>query len=99
MLDERLQVESHVNGTQGTIMVVNAGATMADNLKELLEFMDTPEVRIATPSRWREIADDRRVEAVFVGPDLGDAEVRTLLTGIRDLDPSIPIIMLDAEER
>ncbi len=82
-------------------MVVNAGTTLADNIKELLEFMDTPEVRVATPSRWREVADevsdDSRVEAVFVGPDLGDDDVRTLLSGIRDLDPSIPIIMLDAE--
>ncbi len=80
-------------------MVVNGGATMAGKIKELLEFMDAPEVRVATPSRWREVADDSRVEAVFVGPDLGDDEVRTLLTGIRDLDPSIPIIMLDTEEQ
>ena len=78
-------------------MVVNAGAAAADNLKELIEFMDAPEVRVATPSQWREVAEETRVEAVFLGPDLGDDEVRKLLTGIGDLDPSIPIVMLDAE--
>ena len=78
-------------------MVVNAGAAAADNLKELIEFMDAPEVRVATPAKWLEIANETRVEAVFVGPDLADEDVRKLLTGIGDLDPSIPIVMLDAE--
>ena len=78
-------------------MVVNAGAAVADNLKELIEFMDAPEVRVATPAKWREIADETRVEAVFVGPDLADEDVRKLLAGIGDLDPSIPIVMLDPE--
>ncbi len=78
-------------------MVVNAGMAAADNLKELIEFMDAPEVRVATPAKWREVAEATRVEAVFVGPDLDDDEVRKLLAGIGDLDPSIPIVMLDAE--
>ncbi len=78
-------------------MVVNAGAAAADNLKELIEFMDAPEVKVASPAKWREIAAETRVEAVFLGPDLDDDEVRKLLTGIGDLDPSIPIVMLDAE--
>jgi hypothetical protein len=78
-------------------MVVNAGAAAADNLKELIEFMDAPEVRVATPAKWREVAGKTRLEAVFVGPDLGDEEVHTLLADIGDLDPSIPIVMLDAE--
>lgn len=86
-----------MDSTQGTIMVVNAGAAAADNLKELIEFMDAPEVKVATPAKWREVAEETRVEAVFLGPDLDDDEVRRLLSGIGDLDPSIPIVMLDAE--
>ncbi len=78
-------------------MVVNAGAAAADNLKELIEFMDAPEVRVTTPAKWRDIAEETRVEAVFVGPDLGEDDVRELLAGIGDFDPSIPIVMLDAE--
>ena len=78
-------------------MVVNGGAAAADNLKELIEFMDAPEVRVATPAKWREVADETRVEAVFVGPDLEDEDVRELLAGIGDFDPSIPIVMLDPE--
>ncbi|MDJ0793437.1 MAG: hypothetical protein QNI98_04260 [Woeseiaceae bacterium] len=86
-----------MNNAQGTIMVVNAAAATADNLKELIEFMDAPEVRVATPAKWREVAEETRVEAVFLGPDLADDDVRQLLTGIGDLDPSIPIVMLDPE--
>ncbi len=78
-------------------MVVNAGTAAADNLKELIEFMDAPEVRVATPSQWRAVAEEGRIEAVFVGPDLDEDEVRRLLVGIGDLDPSIPIVMLDTE--
>ncbi len=78
-------------------MVVDAGTAAANNLKELIEFMDAPEVRVATPAQWREVAEEGRVEAVFVGPDLDEDEVRGLLAGIGDLDPSIPIVMLDAE--
>ena len=78
-------------------MVVNPSAATADNLKELIEFMDAPEVRVATPSEWREVAEATRVEAVFVGPDLDEDEVHGLLAGIGELDPSIPIVMLDPE--
>lgn len=78
----------------GLIMVVNHAVTEAENIKELIEFMDAPSVCMATPDGWRQQAGDERVDAVFVGPDLTDGDVRALVSDIGDLDPNIPIVML-----
>lgn len=77
-----------------TIVVVNNSAATTNNLKELIEFMDTPEVCSAKPGDWRKAVGNRRVEAVFVGPDLKDGEIRSLVGDIGKLDPNIPIVML-----
>lgn len=87
-----------MNSADSLIVVVNNGATTTDNLKELIEFMDTPEVCSASPREWRKAIGDRRVEAVFVGPDLDDGEVRSLVGDIGELDPNIPIVMLSEIE-
>ncbi len=80
-------------------MVVNGTASAAENLKELIEFMDAPHVCIATPAGWREEVGDRRLEAVFIGPDLSDKDIHTLVDDIGQLDPNIPIVMLtDGQE-
>ena len=83
-----------MNSSESMIVVVNNSAATTDNLKELIEFMDTPQVCSARPREWRHLVGDRRVEAVFVGPDLDDGEVRTLVGDIGELDPNIPIVML-----
>jgi len=80
------------------IVVVNNSAATTDNLKALIEFMDTPQVCSAKPRDWREAVGDRRVEAVFVGPDLNDGEIRSLVGDIGNLDPNIPIVMLSESE-
>ena len=78
----------------GTIVVVNRAADDAQNLKELIQFMDAPEVCTSTPSDWRETVDGRRLDAVFVGADLTDDEVRTLMGDVADTDPNVPIVIL-----
>lgn len=75
-------------------MVVNRAEAAADNLKELIEFMDAPNVCTATPSEWRSRAGDARIEAVFVGPDLSERDIRALVDDIGELDPNIPIVMI-----
>jgi len=83
-----------MSSAESMIVVVNHSEATTDNLKELIEFMDTQEVFSARPSEWRKLVGDRRVEAVFVGPDLDDGEVRTLVGDVGELDPNIPIVML-----
>lgn len=76
------------------IMVVNHAGSTADNLKELIEFMDAPQVCTATPAKWQQQVGESRLEAVFIGPGLNDKEIRSLVDGIGNLDPNIPIVML-----
>ena len=80
------------------IVVVSRQKSEATNLKGLIEFMDTPHVCAASPTSWREQVGDCRIEAVFVGADLGDEDVRNLLDGVCELDPNIPIVMLQQGE-
>lgn len=75
-------------------MVVNRAGAAAENLRELIEFMDAPNVCTATPSEWRKQIGGSRLEAVFVGPDLTDRDVRSLVDDIGKLDPNIPIVMI-----
>ncbi len=76
------------------IMVVNRTAPTAENLKELIEFMDAPNVCTATPAEWRKQVGEHRLEAVFIGPDLDDNEIHSLVDDIGKLDPNIPIVMI-----
>lgn len=87
-----------MDNADSLIVVVNNSAATTNNLKELIEFMDTPEVRSAKPREWRKAVGGRRIEAVFVGPDLKDGEVRSLVDDIGELDPNIPIVMLSESD-
>lgn len=80
------------------ILVVNSGAEQAQNLKSLIEFMDTPEVMTAQPGEWRERVGDRTIDALFVGADLAPSVVDELLSDIGAIDPNIPIVMLTPGE-
>ena len=84
-----------MTGGECVILVVNHGESAARNLKELIEFMDTPQVRIAAPEDWREQLGDRRLEALFVGPDMSEQEVDDLLADVGRLDPNVPIVMMN----
>lgn len=76
------------------ILVVNRAKAQAEHLRELIEFMDRPAVETATPRRWRQRLGDHRLEALFVGPDLSDAEISRLLEDVSRLDPNVPIVLV-----
>lgn len=78
----------------GMIMVINRTISDAENLKELIEFMDEPDVCTSTPGQWRSRVGDCRLDAVFMGPDLTESEVRAVVGDLGNLDPNIPIVML-----
>lgn len=86
-----------MNSVESMIMVVNRAGAAADNLKQLIEFMDAPDVRTATPAQWRQQVGDSRLEAVFIGPDLSDTDIRELVDDIGKLDPNIPIVMISED--
>ena len=80
------------------ILVINRSESEAENLKELIEFMDAPNVRTASPRNWRGALGEERLEALFVGPDLSEDEVETLIGDIGKLDPNVPIVMARASD-
>ncbi len=83
-----------MNSADGLILVVNADASAADNLKELIEFMDAPHVCTATPGNWQQEIGDHRLEAVFVGPDVDENDIHAVVDDVGRLDPNIPIVMI-----
>tara|TARA_R110002096_G_scaffold130643_5_gene279922 strand:- start:19098 stop:19370 length:273 start_codon:yes stop_codon:yes gene_type:complete len=83
--------------SEGKIIVINRTMADAENLKELIEFMDEPDVCTSTPGGWRKCVGDARLDAVFVGADLSEREIRGVVDDIGDLDPNIPIVMLHEE--
>lgn len=87
-----------MNNADSMIMVVNRPGAAAENLRELIEFMDAPHVCTATPAQWRQQIGDNRLEAVFIGPDLSDKDIRSLLSDIGELDPNIPIVMISDDD-
>ena len=80
------------------ILVVDRTEARASNLKSLIEFMDTPSVRTATPAEWRKRLGDHRLEAMFLGPDLPKTDLNKVLVDVGDMDPNVPIVMLRGHE-
>ena len=78
------------------IMVIDGPAARGTDLKELIEFMDAPSVRIANCDDWREQLGERRLAAVFVGDDLARAEMDRLIREVGELDPNAPIVRVSA---
>lgn len=87
-----------MNDANQVILVINHRQAEAENIKELIEFLDTPQVMVAAPEDWRETLGDERLEAVFVGPDLAPAEVDALIVDIGKFDANVPIVMLQGED-
>ena len=80
------------------ILVVDRTEARASNLKSLIEFMDTPSVRTATPGEWRKRLGEHRLEALFLGPDLPSSDVKKVMVDVGDMDPNVPIVMLHGHE-
>ena len=87
-----------MDSAESMIVVVNRPGAAAENLRELIEFMDAPHVCTATPAQWQQKIGDSRLEAVFIGPDLSDKDIRSLLRDIGELDPNIPIVMISDDD-
>lgn len=87
-----------MNRAECVVLIVDSVESELENLRELIEFMDTPNVCTAAPADWQETLGDRRLEAVFVGPDLSTKEVDRLLDGVAKLDPNVPIVVLNGQQ-
>jgi len=84
-----------MNSEESVFLLVSPVDSERENVRELIEFMDTPDVCTATPNNWQETLGQRRLEAMFVGPDLSYKQVGSLLVDVGKLDPNVPIVILN----
>ena len=82
------------------ILVIDDRADRAVPLKEMIEFMDAPEVRIVIPEEWKQALGTRRPAAIFLTETLSEDKVNKILDELGALDPNVPIVLLsdDANE-
>jgi len=86
-------------GTPLLFMIVDEAPERAENLKELIEFMDVPQVRVALPGNWRSRIGDSRLAAVFLSNDLGGDRLRRLIADVGEHDPNVSIVLVEHAER
>jgi DNA-binding NtrC family response regulator len=85
--------------THKTILVIGRSSATADQVRELIEFMDTPSVVTSAVSNWRKNLGEQRLEALFVAPELDDAQITSLLDEVSEIDPNVPIVMMQSAPR
>jgi len=86
-----------MSGSERLIMVIDQSDERADGLRELIEFMDAPDVCTATPGNWRVRMGTNRLAAIFVNEELPSADMSGLLNNIGELDPNLPIVLFSSE--
>lgn len=79
------------------ILVVDRSEHDAADLQRLIQFMDSPNVAVVSPEKWKSEIGARRVEAVFVGTELDDKEIHAVVREVGELDPNIPVVLLSEE--
>ena len=86
-----------MDSSERLILVIDADDDRARKLKELIEFMDAPAVRVAAPDNWQSRIDDRGLAAVFVGNKLPNKKLDRLIGDIGKLDPNVAIVLVSGE--
>jgi hypothetical protein len=79
------------------IVVIDPEDSRARNLKELIEFMDAPAVRVASPRNWRSQIGEHRLAAVFLGEDIPKKELDLLIADVGEYDPNVSIVLVGGE--
>ena len=81
-------------GTDRLIVVIDGTNHRGTQLKDLIEFMDEPEVCVTQPENWLSQIGDHRLAAVFIGDDIPKEDFDRLIQDVGDLDPNIPIVLV-----
>ena len=86
-----------MTASEPLILVIDGSEERARNIKELIEFMDAPRVRIADARNWREQIEQRRVAAIFLGDGLSRSAVERVLEEVGELDPNTAIVRVGSD--
>ena len=77
-----------------TIVVIDSSRERAAKLKESIEFMDAPKVRVATPSDWSHELRERRLAAVFLSSRLSSEQQQEVIRDVGEVDRNVPIVLV-----
>jgi DNA-binding NtrC family response regulator len=94
---ELKDMKTTLSASDRLILVIDADDDRAWKLKELIEFMDAPAVRVAAPDNWQSRIDGRGLAAVFVGNKLPNKELVRLIGDVGKLDPNVAIVIVSGE--
>lgn len=83
-------------GAEQLIIVIGGDESRGLKVKELIEFMDAPRVRVATPDNWRARLGGSRLAAVFLADDLDGDEVDRLIADVGAARPEASVVVLNA---
>ncbi len=86
-----------MTGNERLIVVVDSSYDRANDLKDLIEFLDAPAVCIATPGNWKSRIGDNPLAAVFLNECIPQTDIAALIENVGKLDPNIPIVLVDGE--
>lgn len=84
--------------TERLIVVIDPSEGRARNLKELIEFMDAPEVCVANADDWQSRIGEHRLAAVFLGQDIPKEELDRLIGDVGNYDPNVSIVLVGGEQ-
>ena len=89
------RTEHRVSNELNLIFVFAESTEMAQDIRNLLEFMDTHRVEIAEADAWQEQLNGRALSAVFFAPDVPDETRELLLDDIGRLDADISVVVVN----
>ncbi|MGB5245091.1 MAG: sigma-54 dependent transcriptional regulator [Woeseia sp.] len=75
------------------IVVVHDDAAAAAALKDLIEFMDAPEVSIARPQNWAASLGKNRLAALFLSQSLASKTIAAAFTDVAKIDRNAAIVL------
>lgn len=81
--------------SENVILVIGRSAGEAEQLKQLIEFMDVCAVRIAEPDDWRPVLGERRLAAMFLGADVGRPTIERLIGEVGETDHEVAFVLVD----
>ncbi len=84
--------------SERVILVIDDELERAADLKGMIEFMDSPAVRISVPDEWQAQLGASRAAAIFLAETLPPDTIERIVQEIGNLDPNIPIVLMDKDK-
>ncbi|MEL7296429.1 MAG: hypothetical protein AAGJ86_02140 [Pseudomonadota bacterium] len=78
------------------ILIIDADDQSATRLKGMIEFLDAPTVRVATPETWEDSAQGS-LHAVFLGNNLSSHQVEALCADVEARCAGVPVVVVEQE--